>query len=316
VVWTDNVDADEREDGEGDFEGMEGTIDEANVVLGATTGGTARNVDPTLVVKLDPAMNPGKLRKGDHNTIFAPGGAEYLQLASDGVKAGLDTFSALKSLGLEQADVTEFDPEKMTGAAQSGEALRRLMQPFIAVCDGLRENYGEAWVRVLRGLWRLAIYLLAAPEQDVPLLDATGKPVVGPDGAVRTQRVRFELRLPPRVERDPSNGEIAETEDRVPGKGGDVSLTWHDYVAMTAQDKQMVATLIGTALGGKAFIQLRTAVKAAKNLDLLPIEDIDEEVEAIVDDTERIADANAGSLGMLAGGGPKPGAAPKKSKED
>lgn len=311
VIPMTNVDSDDGAS-EGDFEGLEGLIDEANAVLCATSGGTKRNVDPTLIVKEDPIKNPGEIGKGGTNTIWSEGGAEYLQLQSDGVKAGIDTFDRLKALGLDQASVTEFDPEKMSGAAQSGEALRRLLQPFIAIADSIRAfSVAPVAVKILRGWWRAALRIERRQAVEVTVID--------PSGASSTVLRKDVVRLPPKIETDDDGETTGEKEERVPGEGGDVSIVWPDYVSLTSQDKLQLVQLLAQLVGGKPLATLRTVVAALKASKIVQIDDVEEEVEGLLVDQERNAAAQAATLGDVAPFGkgrtppPKGGKAPPSS---
>jgi len=306
LVWIDNADPEDSDaSGEADFEGAETLVDEANLILSATSGGTARNADPTLVVKEDPSLNTGKTRKGGHNTIWSRGGAEYLQLKADGVKAGLDNFDKLRALLLELCDVTLMDPEKMTSAAQSGEALRRLLAPMLARAGRLRDRYGEGAIRVLQGLWRLALFVLATPTRR-PVAAPDGKPAVDAAGAPQVEEVAQELRLPPDIE-EAEDGDEPIVIQVVPGSGGEVVLVWHDMVPLSTEDKAKSVEMLTKANGGQPLIAPETAIAAAKAGVFPQIEDPETELEDIYESKERNVDIATAGMGVRTGGGP-PGA--------
>ncbi len=306
VVWIRNEATDERHDGEGDFEGSEDMIDELNVILCATSTGTALNADPTLVVKCDPKLNPGKTKKGAFNTIYSPGGAEYLELTGSAVKAGIENVERLRAYLFEQTGMTVLDPEKMSGAAQSGEALRRLMQPTLAKADRRRETYGAGIVALLQGLWRLARAIVASPPIALRTLDASGAPVLGPGGEPVYEWRKPSLRLPPRHERATDTndkGEVTTTTEKVteraPGAGGTIVLKWPEYFPPTEQDKLAKITTIQAANGGHPVLSPVHAVEAAASVFGVTTH-ADEELAEILEGTRLFADANAGALGQRA----------------
>jgi hypothetical protein len=304
VVWIRNEPVDDRHDGEGDFEGSEDTIDELNTILGATSTGTAINADPTLVVKCDPKLNPGRTKKGAFNTIYSPGGAEYLELSGAAVKAGLENVERLRAYLFEQTGMTILDPEKMSGAAQSGEALRRLMAPTLAKADRRRETYGAGIVQVLTGLWRLARRIEDSAPVEVPVRDSRGAPVLDEAGAPVIERRKASLRLPPRHERTTERGEnglVTTSSERVverrPGKGGTVTLKWPEYFPPSEQDKLAKVTTIQAANGGHPVLSPTNAIRAAAPIFGNPA-NADEELTHILDGARLFAEAAAGSIGV------------------
>jgi len=303
VVWIRNEPVDDRHDGEGDFEGCEETIDELNTILSATSTGTAINADPTLVVKCDPKLNPGRTKKGAFNTIYSPGGAEYLELSGAAVKAGLENVERLRAFIFEQAGMTILDPEKMSGAAQSGEALKRLMAPTLAKADRRRETYGAGIVQVLTGLWRLAKRIENSPPIEMPKLDAMGAPMLDEAGTPIVELRRPTLRLPPRHVRKTAvdaDGDVTtatdETIERRPGLGGTVTLHWPEYFPPSEQDKLAKITTIQAANGGRPVLSPIQAIKSAAPIFGVST-DADEELARILDGTRLFADAAAGALG-------------------
>lgn len=303
IVWIRNEPIDDRHDGEGDFEGCEATIDELNTILSATSTGTAINADPTLVVKCDPKLNPGRTKKGAFNTIYSPGGAEYLELSGAAVKAGLENVERLRAFIFEQAGMTILDPEKMSGAAQSGEALKRLMAPTLAKADRRRETYGAGIVQILTGLWRLAKQIEASPPIEMPKLDPSGAPILDERRLPVTELRRPSLRLPLRHVRSTTVDDernVSTTSDEVterrPGIGGNVTLRWPDYFPPSEQDKLARVTTIQAANGGHPVLSPTNAIKAAAPL-FGNVTDADEELARILDGARLFAEAATGSLG-------------------
>lgn len=290
VVWILNERKDGSLDGRGDFEGQEGMLDALNFALCATSGGTARNADPTLVLGLPPEKNSGEpIRKGGHNVIFAgdgAGGTKYLEISGSSTTAGLDVTDRLKSFALEDADVTLLDPEKMSGAAQSGEALRRLLFPMVKRAQKFRTQYGIGIRRVLEGLV---------------------------DQARRLGNVAF--RLPPIIDKVTEQAEdgtprerVMSIRARVPGTGTQMSLRWPQMFPASASDTQAEVATILQANGNKPIISMRTGVETAARI--FGVKDVDQELHDILEHEEQMADASAGSFGA------KPGSSHPGERDD
>lgn len=117
--WVQNTPDSVEDDGEPDYEGLLDMFDEINRLLSATTKGTRANVDPTLVMKADPNLNDGAVRKGSDNVIWSPGGAEYLELQGMSQQAAERQLAMLKQMALDESGVVLADPEKLTGARRA-----------------------------------------------------------------------------------------------------------------------------------------------------------------------------------------------------
>lgn len=250
VYWIQNRPCSEAVDGEGDYEGQESTFDQINRLLSATSKGTIANVDPTLVIKMDPAANTGQVMKGSDNAIFSTGGAEYLELKGTAVQTAERQLERLREYVLDVAGVILTDAEKLSGAAQSAKALEILYQPMLARCDTLREQYGEHGIKVmLLDMLRVARMMLAA------------EPVAQPDGTL----VQTRVILPPRitVETDEETGiESITITERVPGESENIALNWRPYFPPTWKDIVDATTGMKNANGGKPTVSQRTAVQA------------------------------------------------------
>lgn len=275
VYWIQNRPCSELPDGEGDYEGQEGTFDEVNRLLSATTKGTRANVDPTLVIKMDPAANTGAVQKGTGNAIFSPGGAEYLELKGTAVQAAERQLDRLRSGCLDVAGVVMADAEKLSGAAQSAKALEILYQPMLANCDVLREQYGE------HGIRPMMIDMLTAARMFV-----AKEPVTLPDGS----QVQAGVILPPKVETtvDEAGNETVTTTERTPGTSSNLTLNWRPYFSATWEDIVNAANGLKTASGGKAIISQRTGVQAIA--PLVGIDNVDAELAKIEEEEEAAAE--------------------------
>lgn len=278
VYWIQNIADSAEPDGEGDYEGLEDKFTEIDQLLSAAAKGTKANVDPTLVIRADPAMNNGSLKKGSENAIFSPGGAEYLELKGQATKAAIDMLERLRLYTLDAASVVLADPDKLSGAAQSAQAMRILYAPMLARCDLYREQYGEFGIKpIVCDMLRASRAILASPV------------VEGPDG----DRSQPAVVLPPRV----VEGKVVE---RKPGTADTIVLNWNPYFAPTWTDIGQAVTATQTASGGKALISQRTGVAAVQSL--FGVHDVNAEIEAIHEDAEHAMETTMRAMG---GDGPK-----------
>jgi hypothetical protein len=154
-------------DGESDFAGFDDDMDEVNRLVSATSKGTVANVDPTLVVKMDPATNGGVVRKGSDNAIFSPGGAEYLELRGESIKTATTLARDLIAWMDESMGLVVASPETLSGASRSAAALRMLYAPMTAQVSVLREQYGALVVALLKGMLAAARMIRGRPPGPV-----------------------------------------------------------------------------------------------------------------------------------------------------
>lgn len=277
VYWAQNQPDSEREDGVSDIEGLGDTFDQVNRLMSATTKGTIANVDPTLVIKDDQSKNSGVVRKGTGSAIYAPGGAEYLELRGESVKTANALADLLIQQALNVAGVVIGDPDKMGVRAQSSLALKMLYLPMCNQCDILRTQYGDLIVGVLRGMLRAARRIgQTAPG---PILETS-------DG--RRIQVRPVVVLPQRIEKSEpgSDGETAETMvDRVPGTSDRIELKWAPYFPLSMADIQAMVEAATKAKG--QTISQRTAIKFTSTP--FGVLDVDKEQAEIDVERERAA---------------------------
>lgn len=261
-------------DGPSDYEGLCDDLATAHRLKSATVKGTIANVDPTLVVKTEQKQNTGSVRKGSGAAIYSPGGAEYLSLPGDAMTAAKETLRECRADILDAAGVVAPSNEEIASAAKSAAALRILFAPMTAVCSLLRVSYGKGLEQVLRGLLRLAreigVESLSLPVEYERL--------EGDDGA---EMIAIKL---------------------TPGSSDDVRLVWPPFFSPTWTDKQLAVTAAKEASGGKPVISHRTAVQAVAQL--FGVEDPDEELEHIEEDSDRALDREVQALTMGQGADP------------
>jgi len=255
-------------DGGSDYEGLCDQFDELNQLLSAVSKGTKSNVDPTLVIHDDPVNNTGSIRKGSENAIYSKGGAAYLEIKGEAVRATIELLERLRAYILDAASVVLPDPEKLSGAAQSAQALRILFSPMLAQADILREQYGEHAVKpMLIGMLRAARVIAARPPIPAPPL---------PDGTA--SELQPAVILPPRIV------EGVPTE-RTPGTSEALTLNWNPYFSPTWVDIQAASVAATTANGGKPVVSQRTTVQALQSL--WGVTDVDAEMDELHEESEK-----------------------------
>lgn len=273
-------------EGDHDGEGTAGEIDEVNELFAAAGATTKRNADDTLVIKEDPALNPGNVRKGGFNTIFARNGAEYLSQKGESAEICIKVAEKRAAHVYRQSGVSMVDVETLKGAP-SGEALRRIFQRTLKSAATLRRDYAKGLIVPLcQGLLQSARTLLSRG---------------------------LALDVPPRVTR--GEGREVMVEPRIPGKSSYVQCVWPDPFPPTMTDLQAMLTAAGTATGGKQVLSRRTAVAWLAGSPL-PINSVAAELEAIEEDEEASAERQQTMLGLGEPPEGKAGAVEGKEPED
>lgn len=270
--WVQNQPDCDDVDGESDFDGQCDTLDEINVLLSATNKGTIANVDPTLVILDDPATaNKGSIRKGSENAIYSKGGAKYLELTGESLKAGLALLKELKQETLDTVGVVLGDPDTMAAKVSSAAALRLLYMPMLTESDVRRDQYGDFMVQLLGGMLQAAKMIQGREAGEI---------VTTADGQ-RMQQAPT-VTLPKRAVDGEGDGPPTMV-DRIPGESEEITLNWPPYFPNTWQDTKQAVEAIQAARGGQsAIISRKTAVENVA--PLLGIADVDAEMDAIDED--------------------------------
>lgn len=286
--WIQNICDSLEDDGESDIDGTLDDLDEINQLLSATTKGTKGNVDPTTVIRAHPSENDGTVLKGSGNVIFSQGGAEYLELKGDAVRAAKEHLHELRQCVLDETGAVIPDAERLAAAMKSAAALRLLFAPMLSRADLLREQYGTlGLVVLLRDMLRAAKRISTA---------GPGKPE-RTEAGVLVQKVPT-LELPLRVEKDPESGTVRRVR-RDPGESEEITLSWAPYFPPTWTDIAEGTNAAKAANGGKQLVSQRTSLQAIASM--WGVQDVDAELEAIEEDEERAADLAATMMGA---GGP------------
>jgi hypothetical protein len=332
LAWIQNLPNDDI-DGVPDYDGLYESFDTLDLLLSIISRGAVLNLDPTLVLKVDPEILALGVKKGSDNalTLGESGDAHYLELMGSSLDAGLRLFDSKRRSCLETAQCIVPDPANVAANGISMVSQRLLYAPMLGKGDILREQYGTPMERTLEQMHDYASTRVGAVVQ-VPTA------VAG-----ETEPKQLALNLPPRIVRTPEldpetkapklddQGKPVETitqEDRVPGEGGDVELSWPAYFPSTPDDQQKALTTFSAAAGGKPILSQQTAVEmTAGVLGMEPTEEWNRvQKMGAADQQAEVAKAGAfGTGGDFVGGkvgsenelpeGAKP-AAPKPPAEE
>lgn len=317
--WIQNTESDDdSEDGMPDYEGLYESFDTLDLLLSVITRGAVLNLDPTLMLKLDPDLvQRFGVKKGSDNALNVglDGDAKYLELGGQSITAGVSLFNAKRRSILEVAQCVIPDPDQISANGQSSVAMKMLYAPMLAAADERRERYGVPMCRMLKNMADVA----RAGMNVVSVTDNTSG---------EEKDMQGSLALPPRVTHEPvldedgvkTGEENVTKEDRHPGEGGDVEPQWPPYFPPTPADQTATITMLSTAVGQKPVLSTQTAAElAAAALGKSP----DEEAKRMQNDKDEDSAQQAQQFAGMPGGpggqvGGKnqlpPGAKPKPGK--
>jgi hypothetical protein len=247
-------------DGFPDYEGLYENFDTLDLLLSVIVRGATLNLDPTLMLKMEPdVVSRFGVKKGSDNALVVGenGGAEYLELEGLSLKAGIDLFNAKRRSVLEVARCVIPDPDEVTANGTSSVAMKMLYAPMLGESDIIREQYSEGMIRVLDPMITVA---RLASRSTIIVYDEDGSET----------EIQREVMLPPKTVDNPVMDEdgapTGETntmkEDRDPGEGGEIETEWGPYFSPTPADQQTLATTLSTATGGQTgFMSTQTATE-------------------------------------------------------
>jgi len=248
-VWIQNLptESPEQIDGNSDYEGLYENFDALDLLYSTLVRGTTLNLDPTLILKLDPdIIGRTGVQKGSNNALLVgeTGDAHYMELQGSSVQVGTQLFSKMRESTLEVAQCVVPDPNQIGAAGTSSVALKVVYAPMLGKADILREQY-ECGVRnLLSQMLRSARNL--AKKTKVVTKD-TGESV----------EQQFVLDLPPKLVHQDVLGEDGEPTgkkqesfvDQAPGTSNKITFDWGEYFMPTAQDQQQTATTLAQFVG-------------------------------------------------------------------
>jgi len=256
LEWAQNLPTDQI-DGEADYEGLYEQMDEYDTIWSVVTRSAKLNLDPTLKLKMDPAMLGKKaVAKGSDNSLIVgvDGDAEYLELEGQSVKAGIDLLGSMRREILEQAQCIVPDPDTVAAQGVSSVAIRAMYEPMLNKASIKREQLHQPIERILDGL------ITSARAK-------SGKKVFVFVDGVEVEDV-FEVKLPKRAEEEdevdedgnPTGEKKVNMVERTPGEGEEIELEPRPYFTLTPADLGAIATYLSTSLGGTtAFMAVETA---------------------------------------------------------
>lgn len=304
-VWIQNLPDDDGTsiDGQPDYAELYEEMDEIDIVRSVVSRGAKLNLDPTLVLKMDPdIVERTGIAKGSDNAIVAgeTGDAHYMELGGSSLTAGADLVTRMRESILENAQCVIPDPNEVGGAGTSSIALKVIHEPSLSKAEVYREQYGEGLKRLL-GQMDAVARERTTTTVSVPVVDeATGEPVVDEAGAPVQEEAEAYIDLPPvrKVVRNEAvdewgepTGVIEETIEEVevhPGEGGDLELDWGDYFSPTPDDKQKAVMTLQLA----TIAKIMSIESAAEEVARMYERDRKEELERIrsQEDGEKVAD--------------------------
>lgn len=267
-VWAQNLPSDtpEETDGNADCEGLYENFDTIDLLHSTLVRGTTLNLDPTLVLKMDPDIVARMgVQKGSDNALMVglSGDARYMELQGTSVQVGTTLFAKMRETTLETAQCVIPDPNTISAAGTSAVALKVVYAPMLGKADVLREQYEKAVRQLLQQMLTSARALMESVEIS---FDENGEPV----------EKRPYLALPPqRTKRvveseDGTEQEIEEVVEVAPGDSDALVFDWGDYFLPTAQDQQQIATTLVQMVTGNLISQESGADLAARAVRIDP----------------------------------------------
>ena len=214
-------------DGTGVFSPYLGLIDEGCYVASQLARALHYNLDPQTVLTGVSDGDLEQLLKGGPNTWALPKDADAKLLESTGsyVSQGAAHLELIRKSIFDAAGIVLPDPERIAGA-QSGASLELLAAPQIARVDQLREDVGDAFVRLL--------------EQ---ILTALTSPGLAPDKA---------------------KVDVRDGKRRPAATLGRVVLAWGSHFPMTPSDTSTAAQAASQALSAGALSRQAAARYVAR----------------------------------------------------
>jgi len=293
IVWLTNYPDDDEPsavDGQPDYAELYDPMATLDVSNSVAVRGVMRNLDPTLVVKMDPMdVGAAMIKKGSDNALVVgeQGDADYLTIDGDVVTAGKEFVGTQREQILEVAQCVVPDPNEVAAGGTSSVAQKMMYAPMIGTADVLREPCGHALVQLLEQMKLSAANEMSRPpgevqEYDVDLSEPESEPdaleqdddvenfeaeeMTAADQEQPASAVEYYLDLPPRVVIDVVDGQKVERKVEIKPGEGKFWLEWGEYFPPTSQDKQAATEAVSSAAGGKSVLSQQTAVELASSL--------------------------------------------------
>lgn len=275
LTWLQNLPSEDI-DGLTDYDGLYDNFDALDLLNSVLQRGITLNLDPTLVLKMDPDLVRARgVSKGSDNALIVGegGSADYLEMNGAGITAGLAVFESMRRSTLEAAQCVVPDPAVVAAQGISSVAIKAMFAPMLAKGDVLRTQYGGGIRRATEGPATIArarrnarVYIYEEVTNDAG--ETEERTVLGDDGnPVEAEQV---VDLPPRIEQremeDRLTGEKTMVEvpvQRDPGEGERIDARWGPWFPLTPDDQQKQVQTFSTATGGKQFLSTSTVAELA-----------------------------------------------------
>lgn len=293
-------------DGDSTIQCVYNLLDMINEQLSAAHQALLGNLDPTLMISIDPndyaklQAAGGIVQKGSGggNAVVTgeKGNAKYLEITGDGIKLSLELVEKLRQYALEVADCVIADPHRITGAAQSAAAIAKLYASMLAKCDVLRNQYGDGIKRLMAKIVRVF-----TEKNNITVIDDTG-----------TKSQVRKVFIKPIDSVDPKTDKIVTLQPAKHISYKDVHLVWGDYFEATAADTFQAVEAAVMATGGQPVASVPGVIKYLAQFmgDPDPVRTV-AEVEKLVAET-RAHEMELAKAGATAKPKPKPGAGKPK----
>ncbi len=261
--WMQNLPSN-AEDGLPDYDGLYESLDTIDLLYSVITRGATLNLDPTLVLKMNPdQVNRMGVKKGSDNALVTGegGGASYLELGGQSITAGISLFDSMRKSALETAQCIVPDPKDVSSQGTSSMTMKLVYAPMLGKLDILRDQYGNGIKRLLEPM------LTVARHQSKRTIIIYAK-----DGTETEAELCIDL--PPRIEKEPEEDdeglptgeEKVDKIERDPGEGGELTLEWGPYFEPTGLDQQQAVTTLSLASGGARIMSAETATEIVMHL--------------------------------------------------
>ena len=170
AAWVRNLPStnDDPLDGEATYEPVIDLLEPVDMLFSSAYRSVVKLSDPTLVIEDVPVdapedANDRALAMGSSAgaVIEVVGKAKLMEMTGTGQESAKTWASEFRQAIATISRVTNPDPEKLAGAAQSGYALEVLHAPLIELVGELRQSYGPELLRFVRLMLALTAAYLA-----------------------------------------------------------------------------------------------------------------------------------------------------------
>ncbi len=239
AIFLQNIPRYDQIDGDPSPEGGYELFDSINEQLSAIQYALHGNLDPTLVIALDPeeaaklGYKPGQDiqlgSRGKGLVVGANGSVKFLEMEGEALRIAIEFVEKLREKALEVCQCVIADPVRISGNAQSAAAIVKLFEYMLAKADILRCQYGE------RGM-KPFIVMIARALEKYPKLVTPLKHV-------------------------DENGEVAEIKPNLGFSKKDLQVVWPDYFEPMMADIFQAAEAASMARAQKPVTTVERAVK-------------------------------------------------------